>query len=291
MDAIFKTLAQNPFPVSPRGNDFSGIEIIKKLSHKLVRTGLYYYLCSTINNNNLYNMSKYSYADLAKMIDHSLLKPNMTDTDIKEGCAIAKKYDVASVCVRPSDVLYAAQLLKGTTVAVSTVIGFPHGTTTTLSKVTEAQEAINNGCVELDMVLNIGKLRSGEFEYVKREIAAVVNVAHAASVKVKVIFENCYLTKEEIKKATLICNEMNADWVKTSTGYGTSGALDEDLNIMRENMKPGVQLKAAGGVRTLERLIEVKELGCTRAGATATIDILEKFKDPNYNPANKPTNY
>jgi len=219
-----------------------------------------------------------TYQEIAKMIDHSLLNPTLTDADIIAGCKLADDYKVASVCVRPSDVKLARSILKDSEVLVTTVIGFPHGTTTTLTKIAEAQEAIDNGCAELDVVINIGKLRSGKYDYVRRDLAAVIAVAHAQQVKVKVIFENAYLTKDEIKQATLICNEVNTDWVKTSTGYAGGGATDEDLKIMRQYALPHIQVKAAGGVRTLQRAIEVRELGCTRFGATATKTILEELK-------------
>lgn len=218
-----------------------------------------------------------TYQEIAKMIDHSLLNPTLTDADIIDGCKLADEYQVTSVCVRPSDVILARSILKESEVLVTSVIGFPHGTTTTLTKVTEAQEAIENGCAELDVVINIGKMRSGEYEYVKKDIAAIIGIAHAQRVKVKVIFENTYLTKEEIKQATLICNEVNADWVKTSTGYAGGGATDEDLKIMRKFALPHIQVKAAGGVRTLQRAIEVRNLGCSRFGATATKSILEEL--------------
>lgn len=219
----------------------------------------------------------YAYQEIAKMIDHSLLNPTLTDSDIITGCKLADEYQVASVCVRPSDVILARSILKESEVLVTSVIGFPHGTTTTLTKVTEAQEAIENGCAELDVVINIGKMRSGEYEFVKKDIAAIIGIAHAQQVKVKVIFENIYLTKEEIKQATLICNEVNADWVKTSTGYAGGGATDEDIRIMRQFALPHIQVKAAGGVRTLQRALEVRNLGCSRFGATATKSILEEL--------------
>lgn len=227
------------------------------------------------------------YEEIAKMIDHSLLNPTLTDADIIAGCKLADAYKVASVCVRPSDVRLATSLLKESQVLVTTVIGFPHGTTTTLSKITEAQEAIDNGCAELDVVINIGKMRSGEYSYVKNDLAAVIALAHSQAVKVKVIFENVYLTKEEIKQAVLICNDVNADWVKTSTGYAGGGATDEDLSIMRKYALPHIQVKAAGGVRSLQRAIEVRNLGCSRFGATATQAILDELKQgttiPNIN--------
>lgn len=219
-----------------------------------------------------------TYDEIAKMIDHSLLKPTLTDKDIEEGCRIAAKYKVATVCVRPSDVVFARKLLRDSGVLVTTVIGFPHGTTTTGAKVAEAEEAIANGCKELDVVLNIGKLRSKDRAYVKQDLKAVVDCSHAKGVKVKVIFENCYLADDEKIMACEICNEIGADWVKTSTGYGTGGAEDADLILMRKHAKPSVQVKAAGGVRTLERAIRVRELGCTRFGCTTTVDMLESLK-------------
>ncbi len=219
-----------------------------------------------------------TYDEIAKMIDHSLLKPTLTDDEIEEGCKIARAYRVASVCVRPSDVPLAKSLLKDSGVLVTTVIGFPHGTTTTLTKVTEANEAIENGAVELDVVLNIGKLKSRDYGYVSQDLKAVTDLAHSRRVVVKVIFENCYLSEEEIISACKICNEVGVDFVKTSTGFGTGGAEDKDLKIMKKYIWPEIKLKAAGGVRTLERAIEIKQLGCTRFGCTATVGILERLK-------------
>jgi deoxyribose-phosphate aldolase len=234
----------------------------------------------------------YSYQEIASMIDHSLLNPIFTDEDIINGCKIADQYQVATVCVRPSDVKLADQLLRHSKVKVSTVIGFPHGTTTTLAKLAEAQEAIENGCEELDVVLNIGKMKSGNYDYVSRELKAIIEAAHARDVKVKIIFENAYLTKEEIKKATLICNALKPDWIKTSTGYAGGGATDEDLIIMRTHADQDIQVKAAGGVRTLERAIEVKKLGCTRIGATATKAILDAISGQGLSPeSGSTTNY
>ncbi len=219
-----------------------------------------------------------TYDEIAKMIDHSLLKPTLTDEEIREGCELAAEYRVMSVCVRPSDVRLAKEVLNDTHVLVTTVIGFPHGTTTTGAKVAEANEAMDNGAVELDMVLNIGKLKSKNHEYVKQDIKAVTDAAHRRNVIIKVIFENCYLTEQEIIAACRICNEVGVDFVKTSTGYGTGGAEDKDIRLMRKNIDPKVQIKAAGGVRTLERAIEVRQLGCTRFGCTATAGILERLK-------------
>jgi deoxyribose-phosphate aldolase len=219
-----------------------------------------------------------TYDTIAKMIDHSLLNPIMTDEDIVNGCKLADEYQVATVCVRPSDVKLAAEVLKDSTVKVTTVIGFPHGTTTTMVKLAEAQEAIENGCEELDVVVNIGKMKSGNTDYVKNELKAVNAVCHARGVKLKVIFENTYMTKDEIISLCHICNEVGVDWTKTSTGYAGGGATDEDLKVMVELANPGIQVKAAGGVRTLARAIEVHNIGCTRFGATATKVILDELR-------------
>lgn len=218
------------------------------------------------------------YEEIAGMIDHSLLKPYLTDKEIEEGCRIADEYKTASVCVRPCDVKRAVEILKDSPVLVTSVIGFPHGTTTVQTKVFEAKEAIDNGAVELDVVLNIGKLKSKDYDYVKEDLKTVTEIAHENNVVVKVIFENCYLDDDEKISACEICNEIGVDYVKTSTGFGTGGAEDKDLKLMRENTDPEIKLKAAGGIRTLERAIEVKKIGCSRLGATATVGILERLK-------------
>jgi len=183
-----------------------------------------------------------------------------------------------SVCVRPSDVKLAKAILQNSKVLVTTVIGFPHGTTTTRAKVAEAEEAIESGAAELDMVLNIGKLKSKDYGYVEEDIRAVTDLSHKKNVLVKVIFENCYLSEEEIIAACKICNKVGVDFVKTSTGYGTGGAEDKDIKLMRKYSDPGIKIKAAGGIRTLERAIEIKDLSCTRFGCTATVGILERLK-------------
>jgi len=217
--------------------------------------------------------------DIAKMIDHSLLQPHMTPTQVKEGCEIAKQYDCASVCVKPSDVDLAKSILDGTDVKVSTVIGFPHGAHLTATKVFEVGEAIKGGCVELDMVLNIGRLIDGDTEYVKNDIKAVVDLAHSKNVIVKVILENCYLTDEQKVTACKICESVGADFVKTSTGYGTGGATIEDLKLMRATVGPQVRVKAAGGVRTLDQALAVKAVGAVRFGASATAVILKEAQE------------
>jgi len=220
----------------------------------------------------------YTYEQLAKMIDHSLLNPVMSDDDLERGCRVALDYDVASVCIKPYYLKRCADLLAGSTVAPSTVIGFPHGGHTTAIKRAEAEQAIADGGIELDMVVNVGKVLSGDWDYVRQDVAAVVELAHASKARVKVIFENCYLQDAHKIKLCEICGELGVDWVKTSTGYGDGGATTEDLKLMREHAPPHVQVKAAGGVRTLDRLLEVRALGVTRAGATRTVDILEECK-------------
>ena len=216
--------------------------------------------------------------DIAKMIDHSLLNPKFTDEDIKTGCELAREYDTASVCVRPTDLPLAVKILKGSDVLPTTVIGFPHGSNKTNVKVFEAKEAISEGARELDMVLNIGKLLSGEYDYVREDIKAVCDVAHSHNIIVKVIFENCFLNDEQKITACKLCDQAGADFVKTSTGYGTGGATAEDLALMRENTKPETRVKAAGGVRTLDGALAVRKLGGVRFGATTTKAILEDAK-------------
>jgi len=216
--------------------------------------------------------------DIAKMIDHSLLRPELTTGEVVEGCRLAAAYDVASVCVRPCDVGIAKQLLQSTNVLVTTVIGFPHGHHTTAVKVFEAQEAIRDGAAELDMVLNIGRLRSGDDDYVEADIKAVVDVAHRQGVVVKVILENAYLIEDMKRRACRIAEAAGADFVKTSTGFASSGATLSDLRLMRESVGPAVRIKAAGGVRSLDRALAVRQAGAIRLGATATRQILEEAK-------------
>jgi len=220
----------------------------------------------------------YTYNDIAKMIDHSLLNPTLSVPDLEAGCELALKYDVASVCIMPYYLERCAQMLKGSTVQASTTIGFPHGGHTTAIKVAEAQQALNDGGQELDMVANISQVLSGNWDYVQADIAAVIEVTHAAGQKVKVIFENCYLNDEQKIKLCEICGQLGADWVKTSTGYGTGGATIDDLKLMRAHSPDNVQVKAAGGVRDLDKLLEVRALGVTRVGASRTADILDECK-------------
>jgi deoxyribose-phosphate aldolase len=216
--------------------------------------------------------------DIAKAIDHSLLRPELDDAFVEAGCRLAAKYDVASVCVPPVHVRRAAAILAGTDVAVGTVIGFPHGYTTTEDKVDEARRALADGATELDVVLQIGALKSGRDADVQADIAAVVAIAHAAGAIVKVIFENAYLTDDEKVRACRLTEAAGGDFVKTSTGFAPSGATHDDLRLMRANTSPHVQVKAAGGVRTLDALLAVMELGVTRIGATATEPIILDFR-------------
>jgi deoxyribose-phosphate aldolase len=223
-------------------------------------------------------MSEWTYADLAKMIDHSLLQPVMTDAELEQGCRLAREYNVASVCIKPYAVRQAVQLLAGSTVAVGTTIGFPQGGHVTAIKVAESEQAMADGATELDMVVNIGKVLGKDWKYVGDDIARVVEVAHRRQALVKVIFENCFLQDEHKQQLCRICGEVGADFVKTSTGYGDGGATDADLRLMRQYSPPQVQVKAAGGVRTLERLVAVRAMGVTRVGATATRAILDEAK-------------
>jgi deoxyribose-phosphate aldolase len=217
-------------------------------------------------------------AELAKMIDHSLLQPVLTDADLERGCRLAGEYGVASICIKPYAVKQAAKWLAGSGVLTSTVVGFPHGGHLTRAKVFEANAAIDDGAVELDMVVNIGKVLSVDWLYVADDVKQVVDTAHKRSAKVKVIFENCFLKDEHKKELCRICGDIGADWVKTSTGYGDSGATMDDLKLMRAHSPPHVQVKAAGGVRSLETLLAVRDLGVTRVGATATKAILDDAK-------------
>jgi deoxyribose-phosphate aldolase len=223
-------------------------------------------------------MADYTYAEIAKMIDHSLLQPMLTDRELEEGCQLAREYDVASVSIKPYAVAQAAAWLRGSRVAVGTTIGFPHGGHATQIKVAEAEQALADGARELDMVVNIGKVLSKEWRYVGEDIKAVVETGHSGRALVKVIFENCYLTDEHKEQLCRICGEVGVDFVKTSTGYGPSGAIDGDLRLMRRCAPPQVQIKAAGGIRTLDRLLEVRALGVTRVGATGTKNILDECK-------------
>jgi len=220
----------------------------------------------------------FTYLDIAKMIDHSLLKPTLTEEELEKGLQIALDYDVASVCIMPYYLKRCAEVLAGSTVKASATIGFPHGGHTTAIKVAEAKQALLDGGEELDMVVNISQVLSGNWDYVRADIQAVTEVTHSYGQKVKVIFENAYLEDEHKIKLCEICADLKTDWVKTSTGYGPGGATIEDLKLMRQHSPDFVEVKAAGGVRTFDQLLEVRAVGVSRVGASATVAILEECK-------------
>ena len=230
--------------------------------------------------------------ELAKMIDHSLLHPTMTDAEILKGCEIARRYDVATVCVKPYAVSMCRAALAGSGVKICSVIGFPHGNNTTRIKVAEAEQAIRDGSCEIDMVINIGKALGGDWDFVRNDIDAVNRACISNKAILKVIFETDYLQDEQIIRLCEICSELKVAFVKTSTGYGFvkqasgdynyKGATEHVLTLMRQHSAPDVQVKAAGGVRTLEQLLRVRALGATRCGATATESMLEEAKKRGY---------
>jgi len=220
----------------------------------------------------------YTFEVIAKMIDHSLLPITLTDADLEQGCLLALEYNCASVCIMPFYLKRCAEILKGSTVKPSTTIGFPHGGHTTAIKLAEARRALGDGCEELDMVVNVSKVLSGDWDYVRHEIKAVTEVAHAQGQKIKVIFENCYLKDAHKIRLCEICAEVGADWVKTSTGFGTSGATLEDVKLMRAYSPAHVQVKAAGGIRDLDKLLAFRALGASRVGASKTKDILDECR-------------
>jgi deoxyribose-phosphate aldolase len=219
-----------------------------------------------------------TYDAIAKRIDHSLLGPTLTVPELEEGCRLAARYGVASVCIKPFAISLAARILRGTGVAVGTTIGFPHGGHATSVKVFESERAMDDGATELDMVINLGHALGGNWDAVAEDIGAVTRAAHARGAIVKVIFENCYLRDEQKVRLCQICGEVGADYVKTSTGYGSGGATHEDLILMRRSAPPHVKLKAAGGVRSLDAAIAVAELGCDRIGASRTAEMLDELK-------------
>ncbi len=231
--------------------------------------------------------------ELAKMIDHSILHPTLTDDDLKRECEVALKYDVASVCVKPYAVKIASEILLDSDVLVGCVIGFPAGNSAISVKVFEAENACNDGAVEIDMVINIGKALQGDWNYIEQEIKAVTDACHKKGAIVKVIFETDYVSKKEnIIELCQICTKVGADYVKTSTGFGFVkgedgkytylGATISNLELMKKSVGPGVKVKAAGGVRTLDGLLAVQKTGCSRCGATATTTILEEAKNRHH---------
>jgi deoxyribose-phosphate aldolase len=220
----------------------------------------------------------YTYEQIAGMIDHSLLNPTLTADDLEAGCRLAAAYEVASVCILPYYLRRSTKLLAGSGVRPSTTIGFPHGGHTTAVKLAETRQALADGGEELDMVVNLSQVLSGNWDYVRDEIRGVVDETHAAGQKVKVIFENCYLNDAQKIRLCEICSDLNADWVKTSTGYGSGGATMEDLALMRKHAAPHVQVKAAGGVRDLDALLKVRSLGVSRCGASRTKEMLDECR-------------
>ena len=218
---------------------------------------------------------KYTLRQVAKTIDHALLRPDMSRDEVTAGCEVALKYDVASVCCKPADVAFCADILRGSDVHVGTVVGFPHGNSATATKVFETKQVVADGATEIDVVINIGWMKSGMYDEVREEIAAVV--AAAAGNQVKVILENAYLTKEEIVKACQLCEAAGADYVKTSTGFAPTGAILEDVQLMRATVSPKVEVKSAGGVKSLDMLLSFMDAGVKRSGASGTAAMLDEF--------------
>ncbi len=216
----------------------------------------------------------YTYRDIALMMDHSLLNPAFTAAELEKGCEWARQSEAASVCIMPCYLKRCAEILAGSAVKAGTTIGFPHGGHTTTIKVAEALQALADGGQELDMVVNISKVLSEDWAYVRADIKAVLEVTHARGMKLKVIFENCYLQDAHKIRLCEICGELGVDWVKTATGYASGGATDDDLRLMRKHSPPHVQVKAAGGIRDLDRVLAVRAIGVTRVGASRTADIL-----------------
>jgi deoxyribose-phosphate aldolase len=218
------------------------------------------------------------YLDVSKLLDHALLKPEASDGELEAGCALALQYDVASVCIVPHALERCAALLRGSSVEPSTTIGFPHGAHCTKTKLIEAEQALRSGATELDMVVNIGKVRSLDYAYVEREIAALLGLTRDAGRKLKVIFENCYLERSHKLELCKISSELRVDWIKTSTGVGPGGATREDIELMLAHRSPPVQVKASGGVRSLSQVLELRALGVSRIGTSSSQAILDEWR-------------
>lgn len=221
--------------------------------------------------------------DISKMLDHSTLQPHLTQDDIRRGCEIALQYDTASVCARPGDMVLVEKMLRGSDVKVCTVIGFPHGNHKSEIKLLEAKAALDDGCVELDMVINVGRMIGGDEQYVQDEIDMICRTAHAADAKVKVILETCYLSDAQKVRVCEMSTQAGADWVKTSTGYGSAGCTLDDLKLMVASVPKTVQVKGSGGIRDLDTVLAARAIGATRCGVSATEKILkeaqERFKN------------
>lgn len=223
-------------------------------------------------------MPEYGYAEIAQMIDHSLLQPYLMQEELERGIQVALEYEAATVCILPYYLRRCAERLAGSAVLPTTTVGFPHGAHTTAVKAAEARQALADGARELDMVVNISAVKSGDWDYVRRDIGEVLAATRAGGGKLKVIFENCYLNEVEKIRLCEICGELEVDWVKTSTGYGAGGATEDDVALMRRHSPPHVQVKAAGGIRDLDALLRMRALGATRIGATRTAAILEECR-------------
>ncbi len=217
-------------------------------------------------------------AQIAKMIDHSLLSPQMTREEVAEGCELALAYHTASVCVRGYDVEFCVEKLRESDILVGTVVGFPHGNSTVETKVFETKDAIKKGAGEIDVVMPIGLVRSGLYNRVQEELKAVHDVCKTKSIPLKVIFENAYLDQGEIIACCRICDALQVDFIKTSTGFAASGALAEDVKLMKEHVRDSIRIKAAGGIRTYEQFLTLYELGASRFGTSATKAILEEAR-------------
>ena len=212
--------------------------------------------------------------DIATMLDHSILQPFLTEEDVRAGCAAALKHGTATVCGRPCDMPLVSALLAGSGVKPCVVIGFPHGSHKTGVKVYESERAIEDGCAELDMVINIGRIKMHDYAAAGEDVAAVAAVAHAGGALLKVILETCYLTDEEKTAACKLCEAAGADFVKTSTGYGSGGATVEDIRLMASSVSPRVRVKASGGIRDLDAVLAMRAAGASRCGASATEAIM-----------------
>ncbi len=257
------------------GIDLGRASIDAAVAHRLIRNSTFLAPSCSVSERTHMN---YTDLDIAKMIDHSLLNPTLTVDDLEAGCRLAIAYDVASVCIMPYYLKRCAEMLAGSTVKASTTIGFPHGGHTTATKLFETQQALADGGQELDMVVNISQVLSGNWDYVRHDIRTVTETTHSAGQKVKVIFENSYLKDDHKIRLCDICGELGVDWVKTSTGYGSGGATMEDLALMRKHSPAHVQVKAAGGVRDLDTLLKVRELGVSRCGASRTKEMLDEAR-------------
>jgi deoxyribose-phosphate aldolase len=221
-------------------------------------------------------MMTYTYEQIAGMIDHSLLNPVLTEKELVEGIRLARTYRIASVCIIPFFLTTCVAMLKGSSVKPTTTVGFPHGGHLTRIKVAEAEQALHDGAEELDMVVNINKVLGNDWDYVFKEIKTIYDRVHGPGKKLKVIFENCYLHKSHKIRLCEICGKIGVDWVKTSTGYGSGGATFEDVKLMRQHTPPHVRLKAAGGIRDLDTVLEMRDLGVDRIGASRTQAILDE---------------